>query len=515
MSTTKTAYIWGPMSSFNGSLAAHLMIKGWHVHFACKSSLNFLSLSPLDLSSHAQQTLETALGGKEMARTFQDRYRFVEPGEGLKAFKYDAIIFGALPPNFDEARVPRAPWSAADFRNLGKYCKGVSTFIISSLWGGVQKDNVIPEELEFARRKPSTTWEATCQQYEQRILESLNGFEAPWYLVRLPILSGDTRSGELLKPSGLNGLFKALVDQIGKPTFASGSATPVKLAYNPDCSLPFLPIDVAVSTFTNFLEDSSRPRVFNLLSTQMTLNREWLHDLASALGVQDIVPDEHDGLNLPGTLRRLLIEPVQVKTRSLFEVAGRYKIQPTPIDKDYFERLLDSARKINFGVQSSQASTQSQQGQTSTGGAHGTTGGDQIQYTEQIAHFYFEKWVPEKIAQGALKNARLNTLRVGFHLRSGSVYGWMIKVDQDGNPTVSRFDPALAQPNEKPDITFNFSGMALTRLIQHKMLLHRALLMREIDVEGNMLQVLKLSGTIDKFLKDHPLSARDIPQEYL
>lgn len=513
MSTTKTAYIWGPMSSFNGSLAAHLMIKGWHVHFACKSSLNFLSLSPLDLSSHAQQTLEAALGGKEMAKTFQDRYKFVEPGEGLKAFKYDAIIFGALPPNFDEARVPRAPWSAADFRNLGKHCKGVSTFIISSLWGGVQKDNVIPEELEFARRKPSTAWEATCQQYEQRILESLTGFEAPWYLVRLPILSGDTRSGDLLKPSGLNGLFKALVDQIGKPTFASGN-TPVKLAYNPDCSLPFLPIDVAVSTFTNFLEDSGRPRVFNLLSTQMTLNREWLHDLAGALGVHDIVPDEHDGLDLPATLRRLLIEPVQVKTRSLFEVAGRYKIQPTPIDKDYFERLLQSARKINFGAQSAKMDAPGQQGQSC--GTRGTACGEQIQYTEQIAHFYFEKWLPEKIAQGALKNARLNTLKVGFHLRSGSIYGWMIKVDEDGNPTVSRLDPTTtAQTDEKPDITFNFSGMALTRLIQHKMLLHRALLMREIDVEGNMLQVLKLSGTIDKFLRDNPLSARDIPQEYL
>jgi len=230
--------------------------------------------------------------------------------------------------------------------------------------------------------------------------------------------------------------------------------------------------------------------------------------------VHVIVPDEHDGLDLPATLRRLLIEPVQVKTRSLFEVAGRYKIQPTPIDKDYFERLLQSARKINFGAQSAKIDAASQQGQSC--GTRGTACGEQIQYTEQIAHFYFEKWLPEKIAQGALKNARLNTLKVGFHLRSGSIYGWMIQVDEDGNPTVSRLDPTtMTQTDEKPDITFNFSGMALTRLIQHKMLLHRALLMREIDVEGNMLQVLKLSGTIDKFLRDNPLSARDIPQEYL
>ena len=58
----KVAYIWGPVTSFNGALAAHMARKGWQVHFACKSSLNLLSLSPLDLRTQAQSLLEAALG---------------------------------------------------------------------------------------------------------------------------------------------------------------------------------------------------------------------------------------------------------------------------------------------------------------------------------------------------------------------------------------------------------------------------------------------------------------------
>jgi hypothetical protein len=118
--TQKVAYIWGPVTSFNGPLAALLVMKGWHVHFACKSSLNLLSLSPLDLRTQAQTLLDAALGGRDKARAFKDRLKLVDPTEALKNTNYDAIIFGALPPNFDESRSPRAPWSGADFmgRNL-------------------------------------------------------------------------------------------------------------------------------------------------------------------------------------------------------------------------------------------------------------------------------------------------------------------------------------------------------------------------------------------------------------
>ena len=111
--THKTAYLWGPVSSFTGPLAAWLVTKGWHVQVATKSALNLLSLSPLDLHSSALTLLEQAMGGRDRYRTFKDRLRLVDETEALKGTKYDAVIFCGLPPNFDEPRAPRAPWAAA------------------------------------------------------------------------------------------------------------------------------------------------------------------------------------------------------------------------------------------------------------------------------------------------------------------------------------------------------------------------------------------------------------------
>jgi len=489
--TQKVAYIWGPVTSFNGPLAALMVMKGWHVHFACKSSLNLLSLSPLDLRTQAQTLLEAALGGREKARAFKDRLKLVDPSEALKHNTYDAIIFGALPPNFDESRSPRAPWSGADFKAILKTFRGVPTFVVSSIWGGVQKDGVVPEELEFTRRKPLSNWEGICQQYEQRVLESLSGNESPWYLVRLPLISGDTRSGETVKFSGIYTLLKELIAEGSKPFFGKGGPS-IKLSYNPDSILWFLPVDVAVNTFYRYIEDETRPRICNLVSTHMTLNREWLSHVAEAQGWEEIQSAESDNLTLPTTLRKLLLDDVQVKTRNLFEVAGRYQLLPVKLDKEYFQKLFDLAQKENFGshVETAEVSP--------------------LDYTEQLAKYYFEKFVPEKISAGALSSARIHDVSIGFHLRAGAIHGWILRRNSvTGDLTVDQLDPT----SDKPDILFHFSGMTLTRLIQNKMHLHRALLMREVEVEGNLFQLWKIVAAIDKFLRDNPISNQDVPQQ--
>ena len=85
----------------------------------------------------------------------------------------------------------------------------------------------------------------------------------------------------------------------------------MKLAYNPDSTLWYLPVDMAVDTVLRFIEDEARPRICNLVSTQTTLNREWLSHLAEALGIKDINCAEQDSLNIPNTLRKLLLDDVQ------------------------------------------------------------------------------------------------------------------------------------------------------------------------------------------------------------
>src|SRR3990167_4628074 len=140
----KTAYLWGPVSSFSGPLAAWLLRKDWHVHIATKSPLNVFALTPLDLPSTAQVSLEKALGGHHELKTFQDRLRFLETALPDKSTTYDAAIFCGVPPNFDEPRASRAPWAAAELESIAKALKGVPFFIVSSLWAGVKSDGVVP-----------------------------------------------------------------------------------------------------------------------------------------------------------------------------------------------------------------------------------------------------------------------------------------------------------------------------------------------------------------------------------
>ena len=115
--------------------------------------------------------------------------------------------------------------------------------------------------------------------------------------------------------------------------------------------------------------------------------------------------------------------------------------------------------------------------------------------------------MPEKIAQGALNDAKINGSSVGFKLRASSFPGWLSKNAPDrSSPQICVLDPAF----DKPDVCFHFSGMTLAGLIQKKIHLSKALLMKEVTVEGNMLQVFKIAGTIEKFLKEFPLTPQDL-----
>lgn len=482
--TQKTAYLWGPVSIFSGPLAAALVKKGWHVHVATKPSLNLFSLSPLDLKSSARESLEQAFGGHENFRAFQEKLKFVEPGEAGRGVKYDAIIFCGLPPNFDESRAPRAPWAASELIQLMKGFKGVPVFILSSIWGGVQKDGVVPEELEFERRKPLSHWESICQHYESRLQQALSESETTWYLIRMPLIMGSTTHGETPNFSGPYCLMREIANGAG-PEQAQSSGT-LKISYNPDASLWFLPVDIAVYMFSRFLEDEGRPRICNLVSTQSILNREWLHQLAEAAGYKDVSQVDKDSLSISGAMRKLLTDSVQVKTRNLFEVAARYQMPHMRVDKDYFVKLLRVARSQNWG-------------QPSKGTKKEPT------FSEKLATYYFEDFVPAHFDQEMLRKATANGTTIGFILKESAGLSWVLRAKK-GKALVERLDPE----DEKPRICFHISGKTMTNLIQSKLPLHRALLLREVEVEGPLLHALRVASVIEQFLKSHPVDLQQI-----
>jgi hypothetical protein len=489
--TQKIAYLWGPLSSFSAPLAAWLLTKGWHLHIATKSSLNLLSLSSLDLTSSARALLEDAIGGLDRYRAFQDRLRLLESGEPLRDTKYDAAIFCGLPPNWDDARVPRAPWAAAELPNISKLLKGVPIFIVSSLWGAIQRDRVVPEELEFERRKPTTNWERICQTYEQKLTEALSKIESNWYFVRIPMMASAAATGMPFGFTGPNVLFKELDPQKQNDEFRAKSRLAqegkIELAYNPDSTLWFLPVDVAVYMFWRFLEDEARPRICNFVSTQATLNREWLHHMAQSMGLSEILQAERDSLNLPTVLRKLLLDDVQVKTRNLFEVAGRYQLAPVILDKEYFDKVVAAGRLKGWGSAKAASSPQP------------------VVFSQRLASYYFEHFIPNQFTDKLLRKATMGGTSIGFLVKDSGGLGWILR-SPNGKPVVERFEKGA----DKPRICFNFSGQTMARLIESKLPLSRALLLREVEVEGPLLDALRVTQVFEKFLKEHPMHAHEI-----
>ena len=369
--------------------------------------------------------------------------------------------------------------------------KGVPVFLVSSLWGAVQKDRVVPEELEFERRKPLSHWERICQSYETRLLKGLSDIEANWYFVRIPMLSGATVDGEPFGFTGPSNLFRELDPQepIESESGQKGKkeSKTVKLIYNPDSTLWFLPVDTAVSMFWRFLEDESRPRVCNFVSTQATLNREWINHLGKALGLKEIVQSDKDSFNLPTPLRKLLLDDVQVKTRNLFEVAGRYQLAPVKFDREYFEKIVRAGRAKHWGKGTPPADT------------------SPFRFSQKLAAYYFEQFIPSQFNENLLRRATKGGITIGFVLKDSGGMGWVLKAP-NGKAVVERYE----RGSEKPKICFNFSGQTMTRLIQSKLPLHRALLLREVEVEGPLIDALRVTQVIDKFLREHPMNEQEL-----
>lgn len=480
----KTALLWGPISSFTGPLTAWLITKGWHVDIACKSSLNLLSMSPLDLKSHAQTLIERSFQSRKKALAFSDKFNFQEQTSKNKKSKekvYDAIIFAGLPPNFDESRGPRAPWSANELDELLKAHPDSELIVISSIYAAVQEDGVVPEDASCERRKPLTNWENTCQQYETKILEILDEKEYRFSLVRLPLICGATDDGSTIKHNGLYSLFKA-INQFAKSEEEENEVT---LNFAPDATLWYLPIDTAVYIFWRFLEDGRRPELLNMVATNPSLNREWLEHLVSVFEIDQIVASENENILLPQQITSLLTDNVQVSSKNLFGAAGRYHIPPFIADKNYFQKIIDQSQAFLNETK--------------------PTGKEKIKKTinsDKLIALYFEEFLPTVLnTDGVLDKAILKGKEIGFKVKEASEGTWILKC-LDGESIAQK----ISEEDKLPSICFKLSGPTLLKLLEKKVPFHRALLLREVEVVGNPIKIMKIVRLLEKSFNENTLS---------
>lgn len=482
--TQKSVYIWGSINSFTGPLTALLLQKGWHVDVVTKSALNLFTLAPIDLRSAAESLVQRAFGSQESMRTFKDRLRFLEAGEVARGITYDAVVFCGLPPNFDEPRAPRAPWAAGELPAVVKALKGAPVFIVSSLWAAVQPDGAVPEEVEFERRKPKTHWESICQQYEERILDCLSGLESPWHLIRLPLITGSMVDGSILNFSGLTSLLKQASGRARLREGAESAEGQLAVAHNPDSTLWYLPVDSAVQLFWRLMEDGGRPRICNLVSTQATLNREWLDHLARALGLSSACPVDPDSYSLPDILRSMLKDSIHVRTRNLFEVAGRYHFSPAKLDESYFQKLLSFGRREHWGRPFSHA-------QEDAGS----------ECNQEVVKAYFEESLPALLSEGDLRAICPNAAAVGFVIEVEGELAYSLR------PAEGRADIQSGLADSR--VKLIFPGASFINIVSNRTPLHRALLTREARIEGPILDTIRVANQMARVFREHPFDPQD------
>lgn len=451
-------------------MVASLLKNNWNVHIPTKSALQ-ISLSPLDLESTAQSAVEKMLGSDKM-KLHSENLHFLDGDDVQRGTTYDIILFCGLPSNFDEARVSRSPWAADELAHVMKRLKGVPSVIVSSLWGGIKNDGVVPEEIEFERRKPRTHFEGVCQQYEARILKVISKEDGKWHLLRVPLIMGSNEDGRASNFTGLYRLLRELTQ-----TNAADASSNVELNYNPDSTLWMLPNDLAADLTVKLLEDNSRPSICNLVSTNVTLNQEWLHELAKHVKVASFVASEKDAFNLPSTLRNMLTDNVQVKTRNLFEVVGRYHVSPFVPTADYFAKICQYAAEQNWGqirpVKNEQL------------------------FSSAHAQKYFEQFLPYSLDEKMKKALASFKEGLVFAITDMDECSWHLQIVAEGQVQSTR----LSAPGHQAKVHFSFAAPAFMRIASGKMSFEQALVTRNLQLSGPPLQTLKACDFLRRFLR--------------
>ncbi len=340
--------IWGPASSLSIPVAVALAKAGFEVHFVGKSFLNLMT--PLNLKAGLKSTLKLNFLEQIKDENFNECIKVIDSNSINLNNNYAAVIFCGLPPHFDEAKLPRAPWSIDEFCKLANLFKQTPVYFISSIWSAIQEDDgTVLEDIGYNKRKPESAFEAVCQAYENELIKK-NKF-LNWYLIRIPLILGDSQNGKTVNFTGLYSLIhQMLILKNSHPGAVPHSVNgSLNINYNPHACLNWLPVDILSFLLVNYINDPIAPKICNLVPTQALLNEEWINTLAKAVGFSKAIKSDYDNLAIAPTLRKLLNENIQIKMRNLYEVIGRYKPNLSNLDETYFTNLINYAEVKNWG----------------------------------------------------------------------------------------------------------------------------------------------------------------------
>lgn len=201
--------------------------------------------------------------------------------------------------------------------------------------------------------------------------------------------------------------------------------------------------------FWRFLEDEDKPQLLNMVPTNPTLNREWVAHLCSVFGIDNIEESNEGDLNLSPTITKLLKDKVQVTSKNLYALAGKYHIPPVITDPAYFKKLVDNASDEFLDVANEKAGKKDKS----------------INY-EKLIKLYFEDFLPSVLnTDGFIDKAISKGKEIGFKIKETSDDIWILK-SQNGESIAQK----STLENQKPKVCFKLSSGTLFRLLEKRFL---------------------------------------------
>lgn len=170
---------------------------------------------------------------------------------------------------------------------------------------------------------------------------------------------------------------------------------------------------------------------------------------------------------------------MQVKTRNLYDVLGKYHHAPMVLPPDYFSKQLEFAEKNNWGQNKPQPA--------------------RAPFSQEKAREYFEEFLPANLDKKMLKALAGFSGGLSFKIAEQDDCSWLLS-SENGEARVVPFD----QESGKAQVNFVLNAASFGQLCSGKLMFEQALLTKALQVSsGNPIQSLLACDFLRRFLRHH------------
>jgi thioester reductase-like protein len=368
---------------------------------------------------------------------------------------------------------------------------GVSVCHISTAYvSGTREDLAREDQLDVGQAFHNPYESSKCRA-EQEVREWSKRTGLSVMIFRPSILVGDSKDGRIVHFDGLYNLmrfFDSVAELIRREDF--------RAAANPLATKNLMPVDIAAEMIWKIMQ-SQTAGVYHITHPQpISLKRlrdifVELFDLPRA----QLVSPEDFAHHKPSRYERMFQkaslfyqpylrhEPAFDRTQTERALSEADRRIPA-LDLTFFRRLLDYARRRNWGVGSSEipAVVDPRYG--------------------RLVQDYFGRFLAGKMHQHLLQDLRGLTATCRIHITLNPAEFWSLRIDQGRLEQIS-------QNGLDSQCTFVTDGATFEQIVSGRLAPQQAFFRKKVEITGNMETGMKLATVLAAFFRKHPYPEGD------